>query len=171
MKPRTVAVANPRRTPGFLRPSAPSLRRSALPAIALASLLAALALGARAEVTVKDAWVRGTVSGQRSSGAFLTLTSSEEAKVVAVSSPVAKVAEIHATKNDRGMMVMEHVETLALPAGKPVEFKPGGHHVMLMGIAKPLGKGESVPITFTLEDAKGRRSTVEVKAAVRPLGQ
>ena len=130
-----------------------------------------IALAAHAEVTVKDAWVRGTVAGQKSSGAFLSLTSSEDAKVVAVQSPVAKVAEIHATKHDRGMMVMEHVESLALPAGKRVEFKPGGHHVMLMGIARPLAKGESVPITFTIEDAKGKRSTVEVKAAVRPLGQ
>lgn len=139
--------------------------------LALASLLAAFTLGARAEVTIKDAWVRGTVAGQRSSGAFLVMTSREEAKVVAVSSPVAKVAEIHATKNDRGMMVMEHVPTLALPAGRPVEFKPGGHHVMLMGITRTLGKGESVPITFTVEDAKGRRSTVAVEAAVRPLGR
>jgi periplasmic copper chaperone A len=130
-----------------------------------------VAFTAQAEVTVKDAWVRGTVAGQKSSGAFLTLTSTENAKVVAVQSPVAKVAEIHVTKNDRGMMVMEHVESLALPAGKPVEFKPGGHHVMLLGIAKPLGKGESVPITFTIEDAKGKRSTLDVKAAVRPLGQ
>jgi copper(I)-binding protein len=153
------------------RLSAFDSRLSAIRSAALAPLLVAYALAAQAEVTVKDAWVRGTVAGQRSSGAFLAMTSTEEAKIVAVSSPVAKVAEIHATKNDRGMMVMEHVPTLALPAGKTVEFKPGGHHVMLMGIEKPLAKGATVPITFTVEDAKGRRSSVEVKAAVRPLGQ
>lgn len=155
----------------ILRPSASGLRRSAFPGFALASLLAATAFSAHAQVAIKDAWVRGTVPGQRSSGAFLVMTSKEDAKVVAVSSPVAKVAEIHETKNDRGMMVMEHVPSLALPAGKAVEFKPGGHHVMLMGIEKPLGKGQWVPITFTFEDAKGKRSTLEVKAAVRPLGR
>lgn len=138
---------------------------------ALASFLALATLAAQAEVTVKDAWVRGTVKGQTASGAFLTMTSSEEAKVVAVASPAAKVAEIHATKNDRGMMVMEHVESLALPRGKAVEFKPGGHHVMLMGLAKPLGAGETVPITFTIEDSRGKRTTLEVKAPVRPLGR
>ena len=120
---------------------------------------------------MKDAWVRGTVPGQRASGGFMTLTSSEDARVVAVSSPVAKVAEIHVTKKDGSMMVMEHVESLALPAGKAVEFRPGGHHVMLMGLAKALAKGDTVPITLTVEDAKGRRSTLEVRAPVRPLGQ
>jgi copper(I)-binding protein len=147
------------------------LRPSAFSRVALASLLTLCTLGAQAEVTVKDAWVRGTVKGQSASGAFLTMTSSEDAKVVAVASPAAKVAEIHATKNDRGMMVMEHVESLVLPKGKPVDFKPGGHHVMLMGLARPLSAGESVPITFTIEDARGKRTTLEVKAPVRPLGR
>ena len=146
-------------------------RPSAFSGLVLASLLVATSLAAQAEVTVKDAWVRGTVKGQTASGAFLTLTSSEDAKLVAVASPVARVAEIHATKNDRGMMVMEHVEALALPKGKAVEFKPGGHHVMLMGLAKPLAAGQAVPITFTFEDARGKRTTLEVKAPVRPLGQ
>jgi len=155
----------------YWRSLASHWRQLAFPRFALASLLAACTFAVHAEVTVKDAWVRGTVKGQTSSGAFLTLTSSEDAKVVAVKSPAAKIAEIHATKNDRGMMVMEHVEALALPKGKPVEFKPGGHHVMLMGIPKPLAKGDTVPITFTIEDARGRRSEVEVKAPVRPLGQ
>lgn len=155
----------------FPRPSAPHLRRSAFARFALASLLAVCALPAQAEVSVKDAWVRGTVAGQKASGGFMTVTSTEDAKVVAVSSPVAKVAEIHATRKDGSMMVMEHVESLALPAGKPVEFRPGGHHVMLMGLTKPLGKGDTVPITLTVENARGIRTTVEVKAPVRPLGQ
>ena len=146
-------------------------RPLAFPRFALASLSVAASLAAHAEVTVKDAWVRGTVKGQTSSGAFLTMTSSEDAKVVAIASPAAKIAEIPATKNDRGMMVMEHVESLALPRGKAVEFKPGGHHVMLMGLAKPLSAGDTVSLTFTIEDARGKRTTIDVKAPVRPLGR
>ena len=159
---------------GMANPSPPlaaHLQPFACGRIAVAALLAATCLAAHAEVTVKDAWVRGTVKGQTASGAFLTMTSSEDAKVVAVASPAARVAEIHATKNDRGMMVMEHVGSLALPKRKPVDFRPGGHHVMLMGLAKPLSAGESVPITFTIEDARGKRTTVEIKAPVRPLGR
>jgi copper(I)-binding protein len=58
---------------------------------------------------------------------------------------------------------------VALPAGKAVQLKPGGHHVMLMGVSKALKAGDTVPITLTIEE-KGKRSTLEVKAAVRPLG-
>ena len=153
------------------RQLAPSWRPLAFPRFALASLLAVSVFAAQAEVTAKDAWSRGTVAGQKSSGVFLTLTSSEDAKVVAVRTPVAKSAEIHHTMAHQGVMHMHAVEELELPAGKPVELKPGGHHVMLMGLAKPLAAGDAVPLTFTIEDAKGKRTTVEVKAAVRPLGQ
>jgi copper(I)-binding protein len=63
------------------------------------------------------------------------------------------------------------VDSVALPAGKRIELKPGGYHVMLLGIAKPLVAGDSVPLTLTLEGPGGKRSTLEVEAAVRPLGR
>ncbi len=138
-------------------------------ALVVAALLAASP--AVADVTAKDAWARGTVAGQKSSGAFLILTSTEDAKVVAVKSPIAKSAEIHMTESHHGMMHMHAVEALALPANKPVELKPGAHHVMLMGLTRTLGAGDTVPLTFIIEDARGKRSSVEVNAAVRPLGQ
>jgi copper(I)-binding protein len=122
-------------------------------------------------VKVKDAWVRGTVPAQTSTGAFLTLESSGDTKVVGVKSPAAKTAEIHASAMKDGVMHMHALESLALPAGKRVELQPGGHHVMLMGLAKVLGEGDTVPLVFTLEDAKGKRTTLEVKASVRPLGK
>jgi periplasmic copper chaperone A len=124
-----------------------------------------------AEVTVKDAWVRGTVPAQKSTGAFLTLTSSEDAKVVAASSPIAGMAEIHTSEQIGGVMQMHALDALALPAGKAVELKPGGNHIMLMQLKKPVAANEPVPLVLTIEDAKGKRSTVEVKAEVRPLGR
>ena len=63
------------------------------------------------------------------------------------------------------------VESLSLPAGQRVELKPGGYHVMLEGLARPLAAGDKVPLTFTIEDRSGKRTTLEVKAEVRPLGQ
>jgi periplasmic copper chaperone A len=66
---------------------------------------------------------------------------------------------------------MHPVDGLALPAGKAVDLKPGGYHVMLMGLSKPVSAGDKVPIVLTVEDRKGKRSNVEVKAEVRPLGQ
>ena len=138
-------------------------------ALACAALLACT--GALAEVTVTDAWVRGTVPAQKTTGAFLTLTSSEDARVVGVSTPVAEMAEIHVTENKGGVMQMHGVEGLALPAGKPVKLEPGGHHVMLMGLRAPVAEGARVPLTFTIEDRQGKRTRVEVSASVRPLGR
>lgn len=128
------------------------------------------ALACHAEVAVKNAWVRATVATQKSTGAFAVLTSTGNARLVGASSPIAKVVEVHLSQDKGGVMQMRAVDSVVLPAGKPVELKPGGYHVMLMGLAKPVAVGETVPIVFTIEDAKGVRSKVEVKAEVRPLG-
>jgi hypothetical protein len=137
--------------------------------IATAVLLASL--GAHAAVTATDAWVRGTVPAQKTTGAFLTLQSSEDAKLVGVSTPVAKSAEIHQSSESQGMVHMHAVDAVKLPAGERVELKPGGYHVMLVGLAHPLAEGDQVPLTLTIEDARGKRSQIELRAPVRPLGQ
>ena len=134
---------------------------------AIASLLAA---PAHAQVAVSDAWVRGTVTGQQGTGAFMRLTSVADVTLVGVASPVAKVVEIHEMKHDGGMMKMSAVPRLPLPAGTAVELTPGGYHVMLMGLAQPLKAGDSVPITLTFEDKTGKKHTQDVTATVRALG-
>ena len=135
----------------------------------LACVVLAAGTTAHAEVTVKEAWVRATVPQQKSTGAFMTLTSTVDAKVVAVASPAAKIAEIHETRARDGVMSMRAVDAVELPAGKTVELKPGGLHVMLMALKAPAAQGERVPIVLTIEE-RGRRSTLEVSAEVRPLG-
>ena len=133
-------------------------------------VLAATSIAAQAEVTAKDAWVRGTVPAQKSTGAFVTLTSREDAKLVAASSPVAKQVEIHMSMRSGDVMHMHAVEAVELPAGKPVELKPGGYHVMLMGLTRQVKAGDTVPLAFTIQDRDGKRTKLEVQAAVRPLG-
>ena len=136
--------------------------------------VAAFALGigtAGAAVTATDAWVRGTVPAQRTTGAFVVLESSEEAKLVAVSTPAAKSAEIHASEMKDGIMHMHALDALARPAGRRVELKPGGYHIMLVGLTRPLAAGDKVPLTLTIEDRRGRRSRLEVRAEVRALGR
>lgn len=137
----------------------------------LASVVLVSSSLVHAEVSVKDAWVRGTVAAQKSTGAFLTLNSSEDAKLVGASSAVAKSTEIHHSEMANNVMHMHAVDAVALPAGKTVELKPGSHHLMLMGLAKPVHEGEKVPLTLTIEDRHGKRSRVEVQADVRPLGK
>jgi copper(I)-binding protein len=118
-------------------------------------------------VTVTDAWARATVQGQKATGAFMKITAKDSAKLVGVSSPVAGVAEIHEMKMDKDVMKMAALPNgLDLPAGKAVELKPGSYHVMLMDLKAPLTKDTTVPLTLTLQDAKGVKSNVELKVLV-----
>ena len=126
---------------------------------------------ASADVAVKGAWVRGTVPSQTVTGAFMTVTSSVDAKIVGASSPIAHMTEIHESTMKDGVNRMNAVESVALPAGKAVELKPGGYHMMMMGLSKPVAAGQKVPITLEIVEAGGKRSKVEVQADVRPLGQ
>jgi copper(I)-binding protein len=131
--------------------------------------LMALALPATAQVAVTDAWVRGTVTGQKVTGAFMQLKSPTDTALIAVTTPIATIAEIHEMKHEGGIMKMNAVDKLALPAGKMVELKPGGYHVMLMDVSKQLKEGDAVPLKLTFEDKAGKKQTVEVKAVVKPL--
>ena len=118
-------------------------------------------------VTVTNAWARATVQGQKATGAFMTLTAKDNAKLVGVSSPVAGVAEIHEMKVEKDVMKMAALPNgLDLPAGKAVELKPGSFHVMLMDLKAPLAKDTTVPVTLTFQDAKGVKSNVELKVQV-----
>jgi copper(I)-binding protein len=132
-------------------------------------LAALLAIGAQAQTTVKDPWVRGTVAGQKATGLFAQVTSASGGKLVAASSPVAGVVEIHEMVMDGNVMKMRAVAGLDLPAGKAVDLKPGGYHVMLMDLKQELKPGESVPVTLVIEGAGGKRESVQLKAPVKPL--
>lgn len=133
-----------------------------------AALTTVCAVSAFAQnVTVTDAWARATVQGQKATGAFMKITAKDNAKLVGVSSLVAGVAEIHEMKMEKDIMKMAALPNgLDLPAGKAVELKPGGYHVMLMDLKAPLAKDTTVPVTLTFQDAKGVKSNVELKVQV-----
>ncbi len=128
-----------------------------------------LAFGAQAQTTVKDAWVRGTVAGQKATGLFAQITSAGGGKLVSVASPLAGVVEIHEMAMDGNVMKMRAVPSLELPAGKAVELKPGGYHVMLMDLKQDLKAGDAVPLTLVVEGAGGKRESIEIKAPVKAL--
>ena len=138
-------------------------------AVAFASALCAGAL-AHAQVKVDNAWVRGAVPGQLTTGAFLDVTSKTGAKLVKVESPIAAVVEIHASETKNNLMTMRAVPSVDLPAGKPVRFAPGGFHIMLMDLKQPVKNGESVPLKLTVEAPDGKQETIDVKAQVRGVG-
>ena len=124
-------------------------------------------------VTVTDAWARATVQGQKATGAFMKITAKDNAKLVGVSSPVAGVAEIHEMKMDKDVMRMNALPNgLDLPAGKAVELKPGGYHVMLMDLKAPVEEDSHVIVTLLFEDAAGVKTQQEVHAVAKkaPMG-
>jgi copper(I)-binding protein len=136
--------------------------------ITLAALIFA-AFPVMAQVTVKDPWVRATVSQQKATGAFMQITSTQDARLVEARSPVAGVVEVHEMTMEKDVMKMRAVKGLDLPAGKSVELKPGGYHVMLMDLKQQMKDGDTVPLTLVVEGKDKKRSTIEVKAPVKPL--
>ena len=136
--------------------------------VAISAIVAGAMLPAAAQtVEVKDAWVRTAVPGQMGTGAFMKITARDGARLVSVSSPVAGVAEVHEMKMDGGVMTMRALpDGLELPAGKTVELKPGGYHVMLMDLKAALPKDTTIALTLVFKDAKGVQSKLELKLPV-----
>lgn len=137
----------------------------------LATLFGACLMAtASAQVTVTNAWVRATVAQQKATGAFMQLTAAKDTRLVGVSTPLTAMAELHEMAMDNNVMKMRQITALELPAGKAVELKPGGHHLMLMDLKQQVKAGDSVPLTLVFEDKAGKRETLELKAEVRALG-
>ena len=121
-----------------------------------------------AAVEVRDAWVRMAVKGQSGTGAFMTLAAPSGARLVAVTTPVAGVAEVHEMKMEGDVMRMRAVAGgLELPPRREVQLKPGGYHLMLMELNKALVVGETVPLELEFVDRAGRKAVARVQAPVR----
>ncbi len=138
--------------------------------LVLGCALIGMAWQVSAQTRVDDAWVRATVAGQPSTGAFMTLQADSDSKLLSVQSPVAKTVQIHQSSMKNDVMSMRQVESVELPAGKPVSFDPHGYHVMLMDLTAQVKEGDKVPLILTVENAKGEKETIKVEAEARALG-
>ncbi|MFP5418581.1 MAG: copper chaperone PCu(A)C [Gammaproteobacteria bacterium] len=136
--------------------------------IAAAACLAAQAVGA-ASIGVTGAWARATVPGQSVGGAYMQIRTDADARLIGASSLVASRVEVHEMKMDGDVMRMRELKVLDLPKGKTVSLAPGGLHLMLMNLKKPIAAGDVVPVTLVVESG-GKRQPIEVKAEVRPMG-
>ena len=96
----------------------------------------------------------------------MKLTAKSDLKLVSASSPVAGITEVHEMKMEGDVMKMRAIPSLDLPAGKAVELKPGGYHVMLLDLKMPLAKDTTVPMTLVFKDAKGVQSKLELQVPV-----
>jgi copper(I)-binding protein len=137
-----------------------------LSAAGCVALPAATSPAAGPGITVKGAFARPSPSAGGTGGVFLTITNNSGAadRLVGASTPAAKMVEIHETIDDNGVMKMRPVAGgFEIPAGGELELKPGGKHLMLMGLTQPLTEGGEVEVTLKFEKA----GDVTVKAPVK----
>jgi copper(I)-binding protein len=116
-------------------------------------------------VSVDGAWARATVPEQTGSAAYFTIRNTGgQDKLLAVTSPAAD-ASLHSTNVDNGVMRMRPLESIEVPANGSIELKPGGTHVMLMGLKRPLAAGTTLELDLKFERSGERKVTAEVRPA------
>ncbi|KPB71353.1 Uncharacterized protein AC502_0398 [Pseudomonas syringae pv. maculicola] len=99
----------------------------------------------------------------------MTITSSSDSKLLSAQSPVAKIVQLHLSTMKNDVMSMQPVEFIDLPAGKPVTLDPHKYHVMLIDLVKQVKEGDKVPLTLTVENARGEKESITVEATARAL--
>lgn len=120
------------------------------------------------DITVVTPWARATPGGAKVGAAYLEVRAAAgaEDRLVGAKSPAAGAVEIHEHVNERGVMKMRRVDGITVPGGQTVSLKPGGHHLMLMDLKRPLKQGEKLPLTLEFEKA----GAVAVEATIAPIG-
>ncbi len=138
----------------------------------IAGALSVAALGAQAQaakagaISVESAYARATVAGQPAGGGFLRLVNGgADDRLVAASSEVATAVELHMMSMKGDVMQMRQIDAIDVKAGQTVELKPGGYHLMLMGLKAPLKAGSSFPVKLKFEKAGEVTVNVKVEAA------
>ena len=137
------------------------------------TLASAISFVRAAEVAVgtlriTSAWARATPPGASVGAAYATIENRGEAddRLLSAASPAARAVELHQTIEENGMAKMRPLEDAVAPAAGALEMRPGGTHIMLVGLAAPLKAGETVPVTLLFETA----GAVTVDLIVAPIG-
>jgi copper(I)-binding protein len=134
--------------------------------IALAFGMAAPGGAAAQGVQVVDAWSRPTPPGIDVGVAYFTIRNAGKSdRLLRVSSPVAKRAELHVSAMKDGVMKMQGLSSVDVGSGAPVAFEPSGRHVMLVGLRQPLKEGDVFPLTLTFANAGQIQTRVRVRGS------
>ncbi len=114
---------------------------------------------------INDSWVREVPPGSSVSAAYMTIQNKgNDDQLIAISSDVSETAELHTSKvDDSGVATMEMVNVLDIPSGKTVELKPGGMHIMLIGLKESLVGKESINLKLEFSEAGYINVEVPVK--------
>ena len=118
------------------------------------------------EISITDNWVRATAEGQEVGAAYMTITSTSDTRLVKVESSASDSVEIHSMSMENGVMKMRMLEQLDLKANTPNKLAPGGFHLMLFDLKKPLKAGETVSFALHLKNQAGKESLVTVSSPI-----
>jgi hypothetical protein len=115
-------------------------------------------------LTIDHPFARATIA-QRPGAAFAVIMNagSEDDRLIGASTPAADRAEMHTHLMENGVARMRQVDAIDVPAGGSAELKPGGYHIMMFNLDKPLKEGETFPLTLTFEKAGAVEVTVKVE--------
>jgi periplasmic copper chaperone A len=140
------------------------MRRHLLAAAAIV-LGAGPAFAQAPSVEAHDAWARATAGASKTGAVYLTLVDHGAAdKLTGAETPAAGMAMIHESFKEGGIDKMRMLDDVALAPDKPVQFKPGGLHIMLTDLPAPLKQGATFPLTLSFEKAAPVTVTVKVLA-------
>ena len=119
-------------------------------------------------VTVDGAFARATIGAGKTGATYLTIhnPTGEADRLVGAATSAAKRAELHTHLHENGVMKMRPIEAVEIPAHGMAELKPGGDHLMLMGLKAPLRMGDAFPVTLRFEKA----GEISVMVRVGPVG-
>jgi len=127
-------------------------------------------LAADDDVSIIDPYVRAVAPGQTVSAAFLQLEnkSAETRTIINAVSPISKVVELHSHVHENGMMKMRRIDSIEIPAHGKTALKPGGLHIMLIGLHKPLKLDQKVSITLEFKNGKSQTIEAPVRKIMMP---
>lgn len=119
------------------------------------------------DIQIGHIWARATAKGAAAASVYVPLLNKGKADdaLVSVATPVAEHTMLHESKLADGVSSMAMLEVLPLPAGKPVAMRPGGKHIMLMGLKQQLVEGQSFPLTLKFQHAGEATVSVMVHGA------
>ena len=119
------------------------------------------------DLKINHPWARATAGLARNGAAYVTLANEGEAveRLLGVTTPVARKARLHGHIVEAGIVKMRPVEAIEVAPGEPVVLKPGGFHIMLMGLEAPLEAGAAFPMTLRFAVAGAIEIEVRVESA------
>lgn len=121
-------------------------------------------------VKISNHWVRASHPGQSVGAAYMTFESRKEVKLTHVTASMTKAVEVHEMKMVNDIMKMRQLESLTLHKGEAVTLKPGGLHLMLFDLTKPLEAGEKISFELCFEDKAGDITIIPLTTTVKAAG-